>query len=290
MRHPTSAPPPARALLALGAAILAPALLGACGKQGRLEAQASLIDARGPALTEGQALLVAPPVLLHELPGAVERDPFHDNSLVGNIWFSGGYEILEEEGHQPRSVSYTIDKEAAYAEQVRAWVDTELRPIAQEAGYAPSTLERAVLPEAPIRRKERGSNVLSSKDNRNLPVWSYEPRALPEAAREGLEGQVVLVPLVVHYYTHNGGWFVGQEQGTSAGARFRLLWTVYDGDNGAVLAWGDAGARRVIPYHYTPSTVELEDLQLAVEHDVRAILGHQLEGSALRKGLNSVVD
>lgn len=257
-------------------------LLSACGKQARLEAQASLIDGRGPALPEGQALAVAPAVLLHTLPEAVERDPFHDNSLVGNIWFSGGYEILEEEGHQPRSVSYTIDREAEYAEQVRAWVDAELRPLALDAGYAASTLEQAVQPAAPIRRKERGSNVLSGKDNRNLPVWSYEPRALPEDARAGLEGQAVLVPVVVHYYTHNGGWFVGQEQGTPAGARFRLLWAVYDGGSGAVLAWGDAGARRVIPYHYTPSAVELEDLQLAVEGDVRGVLAHQLGGSVLR--------
>ena len=264
--------------------------LAACGKQARLEAAASLIDGRGPMVAVDQPVLVAPAVLLSELEGAIERDPFHDNALVGNIWFGGGYEILEEEGHQARSVSYSIDREAEAQEQALGWVDAELRAVAAEVGLATSTHEGAILPPAPMRRKERGSTVLSDKDNQNLPVWTYEPRPLPEDQRVGLGGQAVLVPVVVHYYTHNGGWFVGQEQGSPSGARFRLMWTVYDGSSGAVLAWGDAGTRRVIPYHYTPSTVELEDLQLAVEADVRAVLAYQLQGAPLKKGLNQKVD
>jgi len=264
-----------RALLAQTAA------LAACGGQRKirkLEEAASVIDWRGPALDITQPVALAPAVCLADVAGVIERDAFHDNLILGNIWFSGGYEIMADEGNQARSVNYRVDEVEEYATLARTWADAVFGEALTSAGARWSRHATGIVPAPPRRTRSRGTGPLDGKDNQNLPRFTLEPTALPDGATAGISG-TVLVPVVVYYYTHNGGWFVGQEQGSAAGARIRLLWSQHDGSTGSVVAFGEAGVRVIEPYVYSPNRARLEDYILEAETRTVALLTGQLAGT-----------
>jgi len=263
-----------RALLAQTAA------LAACGgkrKIRQLEEATATIDWRGPAPDLTAPVTVAPALCLADVPGAIERDAFHDNLILGNIWFSGGYEIMAEEGNQARSVNYRIDEVEDYATLARSWAEDALGKALTEAGARWSRHATGITPAPPRRTRARGTGPLDGKDNQNLPRFTLEPTALPDGATAGITG-TVLVPVVVYYYTHNGGWFVGQDEGTPGGARLRLLWSQHDGATGTVVSFGEVGTRVIEPYVYSPNRARLEDYILEAETRTLALLTGQLTG------------
>ncbi len=129
------------------------------------------------------------------------------------------------------------------------------------------------MPE-PVRRRVRGTHPADGTDNVNLPRFSLEPSALVPGSVEGVDQ--VLVPLVVRYYSHNGGWFLGQEYGCGMGARLRVMWTLYDNASGAPLAWGEVDARELDNRVASPSSAQLEDALLEVEAAVAKELKKQI--------------
>ena len=213
---------------------------------------------------------LAPTAFLSDLNGV--DDDFRDGSYVGNVVMSGGY-VLENNGDagiQTVSKNYELNSIETYRETVADWVDVTFAKTLDTR----KTIWRRVdaRPETPIRRPVRGSHPLDGTDNINIPRFTLEPSAI--APMDDVD--VVIVPLVVHYYTHNGGWFIGQEKGCGAGARFRLLWTVYDAASGAPLAWRDVDQRSVEEYLFQANSAQLEDLLIEVEDGVRKDLHRQL--------------
>ncbi|MCK6508158.1 hypothetical protein L6R53_33150 [Myxococcota bacterium] len=208
-------------------------------------------------------------------------DVFYANLYVGKIWHGGGYDMLPEVGNQVRSLGLTFSHQRAYAEQVLSWVDQALAELlaAADAPLAavPASVEAALQP--PRRTSLRGTQGLDGEDNQNLPGFTLQPQPLdPALLPAGITASRLLVPLVVHYYAHNGGWFVGQAQGCPAGARFRLLWVLHEVATGAVLTWGDLSARYVEPYFYSPNDTQLQDYLLQVEARMKEALAETLVG------------
>jgi hypothetical protein len=227
------------------------------------------------------ALALAPTVLLNDLEGHSPEQAFAQGSLVGNIWFSGGFEILPEAGNQVRSVTVSIDQVDAREAQVAAWLDAAMATAltAQAAPWSP--LGHALTPPPPTRAAVRGTGVIDGRDNQNLPRVALTPRALPAVALPASAQQeggptAILVPMVIHHYSHNAGWFVGQDKGTDAGARSRLLATLYDAQTGAVLTWKDIAARHEEENSFSPNHAALEDYLMAVEAQVAAALAEGL--------------
>jgi len=200
---------------------------------------------------------------------------FYANVFVGKIWHRGGYDLLPEVGNQVRSLGLTFTHQADYARQALAWTDETLAEVLTGADRPWTRLDDSVESalRAPHRAAIRGTTKLDGQDNQNLPGFTLEPVALdPGGLPAGITAPQLLVPFVVSYYAHNGGWFVGQQKGCPAGARFRLLWVLYDTATGAVESWQDVDARTVEPFFYTPNDQQLEDYQIRVEDDVRAAL------------------
>ena len=206
---------------------------------------------------------LAPTVFMADLNG--ERDDFRDGVYVGNVVMTGGYvvENTGEAGLQTIAKNYELNSIEAYRSTVSDWVDTAFAAVLDERKVSWKPVDLSV--QVPVKHLTRGSHPLDGTDNVNIPRFTLDPAPLG-AAVGGVD--LVVVPLVVAYYSHNAGWFVGQEHGCGAGARFRLLWTAYDATTGVALEWGDVDRRTIEPYTFQPNSSQLEDMLIAVEHGV----------------------
>ena len=242
--------------------------------------------AQPAAVLDGEGVLaVAPPVILSDVPGAVEEDAFAEQMIVGHVHLSGGYIELEtDRGIQYRSKNVELGAEEGMRAQVKRWLGEVIREIVTERvdGRA-RFLERfdpAALP-APRRRYARGSGPLDMRDNQNLPRYALEAVPLTEKARAALPpldgARWLLVPVVVYYYSHNGGWFIGQTLGTGGGARGRIFWVVYDLESGRPVDSGEVEARRVEKYVFSPNSAQIEDYLISIEEALaRELAAHLL--------------
>jgi hypothetical protein len=251
---------------------------------------AGLATACGPKnlhLALGEPLAAAPssiglaePILLTELERLEPMDAFHQGFYVGNIWFSGGFELMPEEDNQVRSVGVDLQDTEPYAGQARSVVGDTFTSLLVDHELSwqaiQDSVERAV--STPRKLLTRGSGPFDGRDNQNLPRFGLQPLPLDVGELPELPPgtSAVLVPVVVHYYTHNGGWFVGQNLGCAAGARVRVLWSLHDAMNGRVLTWGEVGVQHQQEYYYSPNAVELQDYQLIVEAELARWLDEQL--------------
>lgn len=289
--------PTRRDALVMGAGLLATA----CGTR-RIE---SPVLRAAPVPTWPPSVALAPTVLLHasqveiapdgiavaardagigllETPASLDPvarqailDVFYANMYVGKLWHSGGYDLLVETGNQVRSIALTFSRQAQFASQAQQWSDRVFGELLAAAGRTVSPLSQHLGPAlvAPKQLAVRGSQPLDGEDNQNLPDYTLSPQPLdPAALPAELGPEPILQPIIVHYYAHNGGWFVGQSRGCPAGARLRVLWVLHDRQTGAVLGWNDCAARYVEPYFYTPNDSQLQDYLLLTEEKARSSL------------------
>ncbi len=260
----------------LHAALLAASLaLGSCGGPKNLHLAA------GPPLAAPlPGIALAPSVFLMEKLRMDAWEAFHQGYFTGNIWFSGGYELMPEEDNQVRSVGVDFAEEVPYSQQAAQITEDSFASLLTEhsVSWQPvgQAVDRAVV--APRRVPIRGTGPFDGEDNQNIPRFDLTPLALDAGSLPELPPgtQAILVPIVVHYYTHNGGWFVGQTNGCPAGARLRVLWSLHDSGDGRVLTWGEVGVQHLQEYYYSPNAQELQDYLLAVEAAFREHLDEQL--------------
>jgi hypothetical protein len=258
-----------------------PALLWLCLGLSTACGPKNLHLAAGQPLAAAPAsIALAPPILLQQHERLEPMEAFHRGYYVGNIWFSGGFELLAEEDDQIRSVGVDLkDVEEYQTQAIQVVGDTFAALLSARAlDWRPidTSVERAL--QAPRWTPLRGTGPFDGRDNQNLPRFELQPLPLDAGELPELPpgSATVLVPMVVHYYTHNGGWFVGQALGCAAGARMRVLWSLHDAGNGRVLTWGEVGVQHQQEYYYSPNSAELEDYQLIVEAELRAWLDEQL--------------
>lgn len=194
------------------------------------------------------AVVVAGPVYAVDLDLG---DSFKSNTTVGNVTFTGGY-VTENTGAGLFNVSkhVAVDAEEIYRGHAGAWIEDLVDPTAE------------ISPPLPSRHERRGTDPKDGHDNLSLPRVDLTPVALTVAP-----GRVTTVPIVMSYYTHNGGWFFGQEWGTGAGARVRIVLVTYAAD-GSVLGWMDIDGSRTSDRVFSPTGPQLQDLLIALEKRV----------------------
>lgn len=245
-------------------------------------AHSAAVLSSGPGWKARTATIaVAPSELLSEVPGAAPHDPCTDGLYVGHVHHSGGYVIeAVATGEQVRSKETRLTAQDEYGAQIRGWVDATVIDVL--AGHGHSTvlvpaLDATRLP-APRRSPIRGSVKEDGQDNVNLPRFRLTPQPVPAAGFEPVPAGIdaVLVSWVVLYYSHNAGWFIGQHYGCDAGARFRLLWALYDRHTGQPLTWRDASARTIAPRIFEPSTAHVDDFLMRVERQMQSRLKRDL--------------
>ncbi len=232
------------------------------------------LDGGPPPPRKLGVVALADTVLLTELEGLDGEASFRHGVYVGNVTMRGGF-VTEEDpeyGLQVRAKEYSFSAQAQLAGTAADWSDQAFAELLQDGGV---TYRRApVQVPAPIRHRSRGTHEADGTDNVNLPRFTLEPSPLAPGSAPGADQ--VLVPIVVSYYSHNGGWFLGQEYGCGMGARLRVLWALYDSASGAPIAWGEVDAREIDSRVASPSSAQLEDALLKVEATVAKELGKQI--------------
>ncbi|MDP6931903.1 MAG: hypothetical protein QGG40_03265, partial [Myxococcota bacterium] len=160
-----------------------------------------------------------------------------------------------------------------------AWLGETLSEELQRrnVSWTPVTLAPGTVP-APTRSRHRGSHPEDDHDNLSLPRWTFQPGPLEPSSLTHLDDTVsaVLVPMLLHYYSHNGGWFLGQTMGCAGGARIRVGWAVYDRTTGQPLQWGDVDARELSEAEFSPNSAVLQDFLLAAEQTLQKELRRHL--------------
>lgn len=263
---------------------------------------AALTSGDAPSRSElrREGLALAPVVLVRDLPapplpppptpGRIEAqleaehlpeptvlDPVRDaaflrGDFVGNVRFGGGVMLSGDVALDSRARILEFNQQDAYATQASAWLTESVRAALDDQGIplgaAPAAVT-ATLTRAPVR----GLDPDDGRDNVNLPRSSFRPE--PIAADASASGWL-LVPFVRSYYTHNGGWFIGQRYGCLAGARIEAVLALYDRRTGAPVWWMDALGRHLDGATASPSSAQLDQYLLWAEDDVEAALDKEL--------------
>lgn len=242
------------------AALLLLALAAGCGPKEGFRG----LDYKGRPPRVG----LAPAVLLQDVPGAYDEDLFLSGLYVGNIVFSGGFEVIQADGGmQNRSVGIQLEMQDIYRRQVgkmvTGWFADALTH--DKVDWIPVDPVPTDVLTPPERTEHRGEYKALGHDNQNLPVFDLVPAPLSAAPPNPTGVGAILVPYLVCYYSHNGGWFQGQTWGTDAGARARVMWALYDAETGAPLAWGDHQATTSTHGLSSPNSSQVQEFLLDVE-------------------------
>ncbi len=224
------------------------------------------IEAR---LREGEEHLATPSVLDVENP----RDAaFLRNEFFGNIRFGGGFVRTGDVALEVRARLIEFGLDARYAADGTRWLSDAL-PRVLDAVDVPIGAPAPAVAPVPERQRFRGLHPEDGHDNVNLPRTELIPAALDSAQRATLGGsRWVIVPYLRSYYTHNGGWFLGQTFGCTAGARVEALVVLYDTVSGRP-AWSmPLLGRHIQAQKGQASTSELDQYLLWAEGTAEAQL------------------
>ncbi|MBT3218289.1 MAG: hypothetical protein HN348_04305 [Proteobacteria bacterium] len=211
----------------------------------------------------------------------VQQSPdqvFEDGVYVGNIRFSGGFIVVEVDGGmQNRSSNIDFEREESYATQIRSYTDQVFGSALSRHHVVPLEALEPTGWTLPSRRPFRGTDKLDDgHDNQNLPRFTLTPTAWTPLPEVPANVQAVVAPIIVHYYSHNGGWFYGQRFGSTAGARLRVFWTLFDAQTGAVLSWGDIQTKETLHGLYSPNSAQVEDFLISVEEQMSREVSRRL--------------
>lgn len=216
------------------------------------------IEAR---LREGEEHLPDPTVLDPTSP----RDAaFLRNEYLGNIRFGGGFVRTGDVALEVRARLIELGLEDRYREDGVRWL-REMVPSVLDELKVPIGAAGPALAPVPERRRFRGMHPEDGHDNVNLPRVDLVPTPLEGATNTA--GRWLVVPFLKLYYSHNGGWFLGQNFGCMAGARVEALVVLYDTTSGRP-AWS-----MTVEGHHTQaqrgqaSTSELEQYLIWAEQE-----------------------
>lgn len=217
------------------------------------------IEAR---LRAGEEHLATPSVLDVNNP----RDAaFLRNEFFGNVRFGGGFVRTGDVALEVRARLIELGLDDRYAADGTRWL-TDVVPRVLDAVKVPINAPAPSVAPIPERRRFRGIHPEDGHDNVNLPRTELFPVALSEAERATLgAARWVVVPYLRSYYTHNGGWFLGQTFGCTAGARVEALVVLYDTVSGRPVWSMPLVARHIQAQKGQASTAELDQYLLWAE-------------------------
>ncbi len=204
----------------------------------------------------------APPTVLDPVADAA----FLRNDFVGNVRFGGGFIRTGAVALETRARIIEPQPSDALRTQGTAWLQS-----ATTAALADRRIDivDASAPPAGLTltwRPTRGEDPEDGHDDVNLPRTGLVPTAVDASTLPG----TWLVPYLRAYYTHNGGWFLGQRWGCMAGARVDVELVLYV--EGKPIWWMEAAGRSLDEKVAQATTAELDQHLLNAEQQVERAL------------------
>lgn len=186
---------------------------------------------------------------------------FLRNEYLGNVRFGGGFVRTGDVALEVRARLIELGFEDRYREDGVRWLDGMLPAVLGEVKVPLGAAAPALAPP-PERRRFRGLHPEDGHDNVNLPRVDLVPTPLPTGAAAS---RWVVVPFLKLYYTHNGGWFLGQQFGCMAGARVEALVALYDSTTGRPVWWMNLEGQHTQPRRGQASSSEMEQYLIWAE-------------------------
>jgi len=210
-------------------------------------------------------------------PQRMDRwERFERNDHVGHLHGTGGFVDLHRaaEGTLRRPEEYSLERTEEFREMVAQRVSKALKegPRAAKVVSIPSLSDyRVVAGEgAPLRTS--GMERRRGRDNTSNPRLRF---TVPEKIAPPPEPSVdvIVVPFVAYFYTHNRFWFANQQWGSPVGGRARLILGIYDGQEGVQRGVVDLDLSMLIDEHYHPTGDDIREIRanLTGEHLNRAL-------------------
>ena len=221
------------------------------------------------------AIVLAPTQFLFALEGHGPDQMFEAGDTVGFTTHKGGFVHQAGAGGYVRSKEVIIEQHAEYQARVSRWTQDRVgRALsATKVNWRPFENAAALTVPKPLRNELLAVESPDGKDDVNMPYVEFATAARwgsPSLASlvppQGASEEAVLVPTVLYYYAHNGGWFLGQEWGCVAGARFRLLLALYRVRDGLLISSHDVEARESIENVYNPDRTAIARALLTLEN------------------------
>ncbi|MCW7464797.1 hypothetical protein [Leptospira levettii] len=177
---------------------------------------------RLPSLGESEVYVSEEIFLLKDLiPVTNKKDIYNKNLFVGDLNFSGGIsrektiwgeqvvtkqiEFLNEPGVKEESVNY-----------VQSIVTNKFKAYQKFTIFQPTKLFQVQFQRDLTKVNDEGA------DNINIPIEIPRFKISSSADFKAKKG-VLLIPIIQYAYSHNAGWFNGQDWGCMAGVRAKLL-------------------------------------------------------------------
>lgn len=204
----------------------------------------------------------APPTVLDPVKDAA----FLRNDLIGNVRFGGGFVRTGAVALETRARIIEPQPSDALRTQGTAWLTEATTAALLARGVDTTAVTSAPTGLALTWRPTRGEDPEDGHDNVNLPRTDLVPLALDPALMPG----AWLVPYLRSYYTHNGGWFLGQRWGCMAGARVDVELVLYV--DGRPVWWMEAAGRSLDERTAQATTAELDQHLLNAERQVEDAL------------------
>jgi hypothetical protein len=224
------------------------------------------IQSTAPA-TVPVTVALAPAVVLAEMAEMPDGDEVRTGLYVGNLVFGGGF-ITDELEMGLQNVSKTVDRKAEqeFAKIAVKETDEAVRAALDKRKVDWQPWKAEALPSL-VWSNRRGTHPEDGRDNVPLPRLELQAPVVDADMRATWPSGVdaVVVPYVVHYYSHNAGWFLGQTYGTGGGARFRVFVATWDAKTGRPIGATDVTARLLHERTFQPNSGQLEDFLIAVE-------------------------
>jgi hypothetical protein len=206
----------------VAAGILSCAALSGCGAGAHVVRRSA--EPREPLAT-GVRVAFAPVDFASEAEGDEGLAAFVRGTSVGHLTQTGGF-VFDDALQATRSATVTVSRRDAYREHAMGVVLDALERAAGAARWrvvdaAPTvSLTRSLWEVAP-------GPIEPGDPKANYPVNPVRLRFRRPGAPP-TEARLLVVPVVVHAYSHNAQWFVGRRQGAPGGARVRVVVGVYD--------------------------------------------------------------
>lgn len=192
-------------------------------------------------------------------PSIPNMAAFLRNDYVGNVRFGGGLVRMGAEALEVRARIVELGFEDDRLALARPWLDRTIVTLTADYDTVPVAL---ISPPVPTRERVRELDEHDGHDNVNLPRDNLVPGPWTDPAPAA---RYVLVPYLRQYYTHNGGWFNGQQWGCTGGARIEVTLVVYDTQSTRAVWWQSAVGRHIEPRRGQPSRSELDQYLLWAE-------------------------
>jgi len=220
-------------------------------------------------------VLLADPLLLYDLYGLTnDLEKFDRNLYIGSIHFLGGFIRNPEKGMRIQAKKISFSAKKKFEDNIKNFFIRSLTKILKE-----KDINFLLLKDIPskgfiklIDEEYRGRHGDDGNDNISLPRIHYyavdNDQKNFSMIKKKYNARYLMIPVIEHYYGHNGGWFNEQKSGCGAGVRISNHIYIYDLKSGNVVFSYQDKQKKIYDYKFRLSILQMGQELFELEQEL----------------------